>query len=155
MDGAPAGETVDLVPPAPSPPPWPSPRPLRLGFSFAPAEAALIARVAGRARIWGSVCAGVGVVQVAASVFTVRHPAMISYLPAGVIAILIGGSSLAVARALRASIEPGVHGMHALLIALETLGQAFLVQIVTTLVGLLVVSATFLLGAAVAALSYR
>lgn len=147
MDGRAPG-LVELPPP-PRPPPvnsriephapashhihGSSPAPLVLGQS----ELASVLRVASRARLWGVLCATIGAVQVLASVYARNTPGMISYLPAGAIAILMGVASLSVGRTLYAVGRPGGDGLQKLLVAVDTMGLAFLIQIVTTVVGVL------------------
>jgi hypothetical protein len=128
----PRAVTLPVAPGAPA-----SQRPPQQQVVLSEGELASVARVAGRAKIWGLMCVTIGAVQVLASVYSRQLQGMISYLPAGAIAILMGVASLSVARSLRAVGEPGGDPVHKLLVGIDTVGLAVLIQIVTTVIGAL------------------
>jgi hypothetical protein len=116
-------------------------------YELRPRERQIVTRAGGRARLWGWISITVGVAQVIVSLFSRETPSLLAYLPMGVIAIVIGVAFAGVGNALvEVNLSYG-SSVRPLMRALDRLGTALTVQIVTTMVGVVLSLASIAVAA--------
>jgi hypothetical protein len=144
--GAPYGGGAPGAPPAPVQ--WG-------GYEFSEAENAVIAKTAGRAKLWGIISIVVGSLYTLSTCGAFASPTFLTNLPSGVIGIVVGIFFVSVGNALNAVVQTQGNDIQHIMEALQKMGTAFLVQIITTLVGvglavLVIVLMMFVFAAAAA-----
>ena len=125
-------------------------------YEFNETENAVIDKTAGRAKLWGIISTVVGAMQLLASCGAFANPSLAGQLPGGIIALVVGIAFIGVGNSLKSVVQTQGNDLAHMMQALEKLGGAFLVQIIATvigivLLGIILVLALFVFAAAAAA----
>ena len=124
-------------------------------YEFNDYENSIIDKTAGRAKLWGLISAIVGALQIMGSCGMVANAQLAGYLPTGIIALIVGITFMGVGNSLKSVVQTQGNDLMHLMQAMQKLGSAFMVQIVCTIIGvvlvaLILVLAMFVLVAAAA-----
>lgn len=127
-------------------------------YEFNDFENSIIDKTAGRAKLWGIISTVIGALQLLGSCGMVASPSMASYLPAGIIALVVGITFMGVGNSLKSVVQTQGNDMMHMMQAMQKLGSAFMIQIIATIIGivlvaLIVVLAMFVFVAAAASSS--
>jgi len=124
-------------------------------YEFNDVENAVIDKTAGRAKTWGTIAIVLGALQLLGAAGAVLNPALVAYLPMGIVQIVIGAQFVGAGNAMKAVVGTQGNDIPYMMQALDKLGSAFFVQIVVTILGVVLVALlvvlAFFLFAAVAA----
>lgn len=101
-------------------------------YEFNPYENAILAKTAGRARLWGAISALLGFVQMGASCGMVARADLAAALPLGLIGVIVGFTFVGVGNSLRSAVDTRGNDLSHLMQALQKLGAAFMIQAVCT-----------------------
>ncbi len=104
-------------------------------YEFNETENAVIDKTAGRAKLWGIISTVVGVLQICFSCGAVSRPDMATYLPTGIIAIVVGLTFLGVGNSLKSVVQTQGNDMAHMMQAMDKISTAFLIQIICTIIG--------------------
>lgn len=116
-------------------------------YEFNDMENQIIDKTAGRAKLWGIISTTIGALQVLASCGAVANAGMASYLPSGIIAIVIGVTFMGVGNSLKMVVQTQGNDLMHMMQALQKMGSAFMVQIVCAIVGFVLAVLIFMLAA--------
>lgn len=127
-------------------------------YEFNDFENSIIDKTAGRAKLWGIISTVIGALQLVGSCGMVANPGMASYLPSGIIALVVGITFMGVGNSLKSVVQTQGNDMMHMMQAMQKLGSAFMIQIIATIIGivliaLIVVLAMFVFVAAAASSS--
>lgn len=109
-------------------------------YEFNALENSIIDKTARRAKLWGTISLVVGVLQVLSSCAAVANPGLASQFPSGVIAIVVGIAFMGVGTSLKNVVQTQGNDVGHMMHAMEKLGNAFMVQIVCTIVGIVLIA---------------
>lgn len=115
------------------------------GYEFNDAENAIIGKTASRAKLWGIISIVIGALYAMSSCFAFASPSVLTNLPSGVIGIVVGIFFLGVGNALQNVVATQGNDIQHIMEALQKMGTAFMVQIITTLIGVGLMIVVFLL----------
>jgi hypothetical protein len=104
-------------------------------YEFNDMENSVIDKTAGRAKLWGIISTTVGALQVLGSCGAVANPGWAMYLPAGIVAIVVGVTFMGVGNSLKNVVQTQGNDVMHMMQALEKMGSAFMIQIVCAIVG--------------------
>lgn len=116
-------------------------------YEFNDMENSIIDKTAGRAKLWGIISTTLGALQCLASCGAVASPGMASYLPAGIIAIVIGVTFIGVGNSLKMVVQTQGNDLMHMMQALQKMGSAFMIQIVCAIIGFVLAILIFMLAA--------
>jgi hypothetical protein len=124
-------------------------------YEFNEMENSIIDKTAGRAKLWGIISTTVGALQLLGSCGMVANPGMATYLPSGIIALVVGITFIGVGNSLKSVVQTQGNDMMHMMQAMQKIGSAFMIQIIATIIGivliaLIMVLAMFVLVAAAA-----
>ena len=125
------------------------------GYEFSEAENTVIGKTAGRAKLWGIISIVVGSLYTMSTCGAFASPSFLTNLPSGVIGIVVGIFFVGVGNSLQNVVTTQGNDIQHIMEALQKMGTAFLVQIITTLIGvglaiLLIMLLVFVFAAAAA-----
>ncbi|AKU96875.1 hypothetical protein AKJ09_03539 [Labilithrix luteola] len=109
-------------------------------YEFNTLENSIIDKTARRAKLWGTISLVVGVLQVMSSCGALANPSFAAQFPSGVIAIVVGIVFMGVGTSLKNVVQTQGNDIPYMMQALEKLGNALLVQIVCTIVGVVLIA---------------
>ena len=119
----------------------PVPTPHASAFEFGPEHDSVIARTASRMQAFGVISVVVGALQVLGSLATIAASIVaLGQTAAGVVSVFVGVFFLRGAERLRAVVKTSGDDVGHLMRALQSVGHAFLVQVVAMLVAFLIAS---------------
>ena len=121
---------------APSAPMGP-PQPGYGTYEFNDYENSVIAKTAGRAKLWGIISIVVGVVQILSSCGMFAKADLAANLPVGIVGIVVGVTFLGAANALNQVVTTQGNDMMYMMQALEKLSSAFIIQIICLVIGVI------------------
>ncbi|MBX3185999.1 MAG: hypothetical protein KF819_03245 [Labilithrix sp.] len=116
-------------------------------YEFNDMENAVIDKTAGRAKLWGIISTSIGALQILGSCGAIANPGMATYLPAGIIAIVIGVTFMGVGNSLKNVVQTQGNDVMHMMQALEKMGSAFMIQIVCAIIGFVLAVLVFFLVA--------
>jgi hypothetical protein len=116
-------------------------------YEFNDMENSVIDKTAGRAKLWGIISTTIGALQCLASCGAVANPGMASYLPSGIIAIVIGVTFIGVGNSLKMVVQTQGNDLMHMMQALQKMGSAFMIQIVCAIIGFVLAVLIFMLAA--------
>lgn len=103
-------------------------------YEFNAFENSVIDKCAGRAKLWGTISTVMGALQVLGSCGMVSNSSLATWLPSGIVAIVVGVSFIGVGNSLRAVVTSQGNDVMHMMTALNKLGGAFMVQIICMIV---------------------
>lgn len=109
-------------------------------YEFNALENSIIDKTARRAKLWGTISLVFGILQVLSSCAAVVNPGLASQFPTGVIAIVVGIVFMGVGTSLKNVVQTQGNDVGHMMRALEKLGNAFMIQIVCTIVGVVLIA---------------
>lgn len=101
-------------------------------YEFNAYENAILQKTAGRARLWGWISVLLGVAQLMASCGMVARAELASQLPLGLLAAIVGFTFIGVGNSLRSVVLTRGQDLSHLMLAMQKLGSAFMIQTVCT-----------------------
>jgi hypothetical protein len=116
-------------------------------YEFNELENSTIDKTAGRAKLWGIISTTIGALQCLASCGAVASPGMATYLPTGIVAIVVGISFLGVGNSLKQVVSTQGNDLMHMMQALEKMGGAFMVQIICAIIGFVLAVLVFMIAA--------
>jgi len=116
-------------------------------YEFNDMENSIIDKTASRAKLWGIISTVLGGLQCLASCGAVANAGMASYLPAGIIAIVIGVTFMGVGNSLKMVVQTQGNDLMHMMQALQKMGSAFMVQIICAIIGFVLAVLIFMLAA--------
>ena len=116
-------------------------------YEFNDMENQIIDKTASRAKLWGIISTTIGALQVLGSCGAVANASMASYLPSGIIAIVIGVTFMGVGSSLKMVVQTQGNDLMHMMQALQKMGSAFMVQIVCAIIGFVLAVLIFMLAA--------
>jgi hypothetical protein len=103
-------------------------------YEFNEYENSVIDKCASRAKLWGIISTTVGALQVLGSCGMFASPGLATYLPAGVIAIVVGVTFMGAGNSLKSIVTSQGQDMMHLGQAMQKLSSAFMIQIVCAII---------------------
>ena len=124
-------------------------------YEFNDFENSIIDKTASRAKLWGIISTVIGGLQLIGSCGMVANASYATYLPSGIIALVVGITFIGVGNSLKSVVQTQGNDMMHMMQAMQKLGSAFMIQIIATIIGivliaLIMVLAMFVLVAAAA-----
>ncbi len=97
------------------------------GYEFTVSQNVIIQKTATYAKLWGIISIFVGAIQI-----------LVAQLPAGIVSIIIGMVFIGVAGSLKAVVVTEGNDIDHMMAALQKLGNAFLIQVIVTVIAVIV-----------------
>lgn len=116
------------------------------GYEFNQHENSVIDRCASRAKLWGWISAALGIFQIFGSCGMFSNALFGAYLPAGIVAIVVGFTFVGVGNSLKAIVSTQGNDIQHTMQAFQKLSSAFIVQIICAVVGLVVAVVVILIA---------
>jgi hypothetical protein len=116
-------------------------------YEFNDMENSIIDKTASRAKLWGIISTTIGALQCLASCGAVANAGMASYLPTGIIAIVVGVTFIGVGNSLKMVVSTQGNDLMHMMQALQKMGSAFMIQIVCAIIGFVLAVLIFMLAA--------
>jgi hypothetical protein len=101
-------------------------------YEFNAYENAILAKTASRARQWGFISALLGVLSMTASCGVIARAEMAASLPVGLVGVIVGFTFVGVGNALRDAVRTRGSDLAHVMLALQKLGAAFMIQTLCT-----------------------
>jgi hypothetical protein len=115
-------------------------------YEFNDFENSIIDKSAGRAKLWGIISTVIGVLQLLGSCGMVANASYATYLPSGIIALVVGITFIGVGNSLKSVVQTQGNDMMHMMQALQKLGSAFMIQIIATIIGIVLVALIMVLA---------
>lgn len=115
-------------------------------YEFNDFENSIIDKTAGRAKLWGIISSVIGALQLLASCGMVANASLASYLPGGIIALVVGITFIGVGNSLKSVVQTQGNDMMHMMQAMQKLGNAFMIQIIATIIGIVLVAIIMVLA---------
>jgi hypothetical protein len=109
-------------------------------YEFNDFENSIIDKSAGRAKLWGIISCVIGGLQILGSCGMVSNPQYATYLPSGIIAIVVGITFIGVGNSLKSVVQTQGNDMMHMMQAVQKLGSAFLIQAIAYIIYAVVVA---------------
>jgi hypothetical protein len=116
-------------------------------YEFNELENQIIDKTAGRAKLWGIISTSLGALQILGSCGAVANAGMATYLPMGIIAVVIGVTFMGVGSSLKMVVQTQGNDMMHMMQALQKMSSAFMIQIVCAVLGFVLAMLVFMLAA--------
>jgi hypothetical protein len=115
-------------------------------YEFNDMENSIIDKAAGRAKLWGIISTVIGALQCLGTCGAIANPGMAIYLPLGIVGIIVGLTFVGVGNALKNVVNTQGNDIAHMMQAVQKMGSAFLIQTITTLVGIALVAVVMVLA---------
>ena len=115
-------------------------------YEFNDFENSIIDKTAGRAKLWGIISTVIGGLQLVGSCGMVANASYATYLPSGIIALVVGITFIGVGNSLKSVVQTQGNDMMHMMQALQKLGSAFMIQIIATIIGIVLVALIMVLA---------
>ena len=99
-------------------------------YEFNDFENSIIDKTASRAKLWGIISTVIGGLQLIGSCGMVANASYATYLPSGIIALVVGITFIGVGNSLKSVVQTQGNDMMHMMQALQKLGSAFMIQII-------------------------
>jgi hypothetical protein len=109
-------------------------------YEFNDFENSIIDKSAGRAKLWGIISCVIGGLQILGSCGMVSNAQYATYLPSGIIAIVVGITFIGVGNSLKSVVQTQGNDMMHMMQAVQKLGSAFLIQAIAYIIYAIVVA---------------
>jgi len=104
-------------------------------YEFNEYENSIIEKTADRAKLWGIISTTIGALQVLGSCGMFASPSLATYLPAGIVAIVVGVTFIGAGNSLKAVVTTQGNDLMHLMQAMQKMSSAFIIEIVCAIVG--------------------
>lgn len=108
-------------------------------YEFNDFENSIIDKTAGRAKLWGIIAAVIGSLQILGSCGMVANASYATYLPNGIVELVVGITFIGVGNSLKSVVQTQGNDMMHMMQAMQKLGSAFMIQIIATIVGIVLI----------------
>ena len=115
-------------------------------YEFNDFENQIIDKTAGRAKLWGIISTVIGALQLVGSCGMVANASYATYLPSGIIALVVGITFIGVGNSLKSVVQTQGNDMMHMMQAMQKLGSAFMIQIIATIIGIVLVALIMVLA---------
>lgn len=115
-------------------------------YEFNDFENSIIDKAAGRAKLWGIISTVIGGLQVLGSCGMVANASYATWLPQGIIALVVGITFIGVGNSLKSVVQTQGNDLMHMMQALQKLGSAFMIQIIATIIGIVLVALIMVLA---------
>ena len=115
-------------------------------YEFNDFENSIIDKTASRAKLWGIISTAIGGLQLLGSCGMVANASYATYLPSGIIALVVGITFIGVGNSLKSVVQTQGNDMMHMMQALQKLGSAFMIQIIATIIGIVLVALIMVLA---------
>ena len=109
-------------------------------------ENSVIDKTASRAKLWGIISTVIGALQLLGSCGMVANASYATYLPSGIIALVVGITFIGVGNSLKSVVQTQGNDMMHMMQAMQKLGSAFMIQIIATIIGIVLVALIMVLA---------
>lgn len=104
-------------------------------YEFNEYENSIIDKAASRAKLWGIISTVIGALELLGSCGMFASPSLATYLPAGIVAIVVGVTFIGAGNSLKAVVTTQGNDMMHMMQALQKMSTAFIIEIVCAIVG--------------------
>ena len=104
-------------------------------YEFNEYENSIIDKAAARMKLWGIISTTIGALQILGSCGMFASPSLATYLPAGIVAIVVGITFMGAGTSLKAVVTTQGNDLMHLMQAMQKLSTAFIIQIICAVVG--------------------
>ncbi len=116
-------------------------------YEFNETENQVIDKAAGRAKLWGIISTTIGALEVLGSCGSLAQPSLATWLPQGIVAIVVGVTFIGVGNSLKAVVQTQGNDLMHMMQALQKMSTAFTIEIVCAIVGFVLAILGFILFA--------
>jgi hypothetical protein len=104
-------------------------------YEFNEYENSIIDKTASRAKLWGIISTTIGALQIVGSCGMFASPTLATYLPAGIVAIVVGITFIGAGNSLKAVVTTQGNDLMHLMQAMQKMSTAFIIEIICAIVG--------------------
>lgn len=104
-------------------------------YEFNDYENSIIEKTASRAKLWGIISTTIGALQIVGSCGMFASPSLATYLPAGIVAIVVGITFIGAGNSLKAVVTTQGNDLMHLMQAMQKMSTAFIIEIICAVVG--------------------
>jgi len=116
-------------------------------YEFNDTENAIIDKAASRAKLWGIISTTIGALSCLSSCGSIASPGLITNLPTGIVAVIVGITFLGVGNSLKMVVQTQGNDLMHMMQALDKMSGAFMVQIICAIVGFVLMLLAFMIVA--------
>jgi hypothetical protein len=104
-------------------------------YEFNEYENSIIDKTASRAKLWGIISTTIGALQIVGSCGMFASPSLATYLPAGIVAIVVGVTFIGAGNSLKSVVTTQGNDLMHLMQAMQKMSTAFIIEIICAIVG--------------------
>ncbi len=104
-------------------------------YEFNDYENSIIEKTANRAKLWGTISTIIGALQIVGSCGMFASPTLATYLPAGIVAVVVGITFVGAGNSLKAVVTTQGNDLMHLMQAMQKMSTAFIIEIICSIVG--------------------
>jgi hypothetical protein len=104
-------------------------------YEFNDYENSVIDKTASRAKLWGIISTTIGGLQIVGSCGMFASPTLATYLPAGIVAIVVGVTFIGAGNSLKSVVTTQGNDLMHLMQAMQKMSTAFIIEIICAIVG--------------------
>jgi hypothetical protein len=104
-------------------------------YEFNAYESSIIDKTASRAKLWGIISTTIGVLQIFGSCGMVANPTFATYLPTGIVAVVVGITFMGAGSSLKAVVTTQGNDLMHMMQAMQKMSSAFIIEIICAIVG--------------------
>jgi hypothetical protein len=104
-------------------------------YEFNEYENSIIDKCAARAKLWGIISTTIGALQVMGSCGMIASPSLATYLPSGIVAIVVGVTFIGAGNSLKSVVQTQGNDMMHMMQAFQKMSTAFIIEIICAIVG--------------------
>lgn len=116
-------------------------------YEFNDAENSVIDKAASKAKLWGIISTTIGALQVMGSCGAIGQPTLATWLPQGIVAIVVGVTFIGVGNSLKAVVQTQGNDIMHMMQALQKMTTAFTIEIICAIIGFVLMVLGFILFA--------
>ena len=116
-------------------------------YEFNDTENSIIDKAAARAKLWGIISTTIGGLQVMGSCGAIGQPTLATWLPQGIVAIVVGVTFIGVGNSLKAVVQTQGNDIMHMMQALQKMTTAFTIEIICAIIGFVLMVLGFILFA--------
>ncbi|MDF2694895.1 MAG: hypothetical protein K0S65_3278 [Labilithrix sp.] len=104
-------------------------------YEFNDYENSIIDTTASRAKLWGIISTTIGALQILGSCGMFASPTLATYLPAGIVAIVVGITFIGAGNSLKSVVTTQGNDLMHLMQAFQKMSTAFIIEIICAIAG--------------------
>jgi hypothetical protein len=104
-------------------------------YEFNAYENSIIDKTASRAKLWGIISTTIGALQIIGSCGMFASPTLATYLPAGIVAIVVGITFIGAGNSLKSVVTTQGNDLMHLMQAMQKMSTAFIIEIICSITG--------------------